>query len=187
MLVDAEEQAAASYEGAVAESRANDGKGRVLAYPGPPGRGALCEAGSSLHKSHLLAVLSEAQALVENAGLLSDPPPPAMAGVNPPATVLAAIPPATVVAPGLVAPAPPATAAPLWRASSRRPPVPDSSAMVGTSAAGACPRRRRRPGGRGPLTRLASPITGPGSTYGRWPGVTSRPDRRPLSQPRVLA
>ncbi len=74
LVSDAEERGRRAYEGAVAESRAAMESAEASLAQVRQDVEAL-RGWVDLHKSHLLAVLSEAQALVENAGLLSEPPP----------------------------------------------------------------------------------------------------------------
>jgi cell division initiation protein len=74
LVDDAEEHARRAYEGAVVESRATMEQAETSLSQVRQDVEAL-RGWVDLHKSHLLAVLSEAQALVENAGLLSEPPP----------------------------------------------------------------------------------------------------------------
>ena len=74
LVVDAEERARREYDEAVAESRATMEKAESSLTQVRQDVEAL-RGWVGLHRSHLLAVLSEAKALVENAGLLSEPPP----------------------------------------------------------------------------------------------------------------
>ena len=79
VIADAEDRAQRSYEEAVAESRAAMEKAETSL--GQVRRDVEALRGwVDLHKSHLLGVLSEAQALVESAGLLSEPPPVTWSG-----------------------------------------------------------------------------------------------------------
>lgn len=74
LVVDAEERARRGYEDAVAESRATMEKAETSLQQVRQDVEAL-RGWVDLHKTHLLAVLNDARALVENAGLLSEPPP----------------------------------------------------------------------------------------------------------------
>ena len=79
LVAEAEDRARRAYEGAVAESRTAmdkaEGSLDQVRHDVEALRGWV-----DLHKSHLLGVLSEAQALVESAGLLSEPPPVTWSG-----------------------------------------------------------------------------------------------------------
>lgn len=79
VIADAEDRARRSYEEAVAESRAAMEKAETSLNQVRQDVEAL-RGWVDLHKSHLLGVLSEAQALVESAGLLSEPPPVTWSG-----------------------------------------------------------------------------------------------------------
>ena len=74
LVGDAEDRARRAYETAVAESRSTMEKAEASLDQARRDVEAL-RAWVDVHKSHLLGVLGEAQALVERAGLLSEPPP----------------------------------------------------------------------------------------------------------------
>ena len=74
LVGDAEDRARRAYETAVAESRATMENAEASLDQARRDVEAL-RAWVDVHKSHLLGVLGEAQALVESAGLLSEPPP----------------------------------------------------------------------------------------------------------------
>ena len=74
LVSDAEERGRRAYEGAVAESRAAMESAEASLNHVRQDVEAL-RGWVDLHKNHLLKVLTEAQALVESAGLLSEPPP----------------------------------------------------------------------------------------------------------------
>ena len=74
LIGDAEDRARRAYEASVAESRATMEKAEASLDQVRRDVEAL-RTWVDVHKSHLLGVLNEAQALVESAGLLSEPPP----------------------------------------------------------------------------------------------------------------
>jgi DivIVA domain-containing protein len=89
LMADAEERGRRAYEEAVAESRATMEKAEASLVQVRRDAEAL-QGWVDLHKSHLLTALNQAQALVENTGLLSAPPPVTwspVAASNPPAPV----------------------------------------------------------------------------------------------------
>jgi DivIVA domain-containing protein len=80
LVGDAEDRARRAYEVSVAESRATMEKAEGSLDQVRRDVEAL-RAWVDVHKSHLLGVLSEAQALVESAGLLREPPPATFSSV----------------------------------------------------------------------------------------------------------
>jgi DivIVA domain-containing protein len=74
LVADAEERGRRAYEGAVAESRATMEKAEAALAQVRQDVEAL-RGWVDTHRSHLLGVLNEARSLVENVGLLSEPPP----------------------------------------------------------------------------------------------------------------
>jgi dTMP kinase len=110
VLADADERGRKAYEGALAESRANMEQAEASLRQAQSDVEAL-RGWVEVHKTHLLAVLHDAQALVENAGYLSDPPPAASpsAPAPSPSPVLATsapLPSAPTVATDLAPPTP---------------------------------------------------------------------------------
>ena len=83
LVGDAEDRARRAYETAVAESRATMENAEASLDQARRDVEAL-RAWVDVHKSHLLGVLGEAQALVESAGLLSEPPPVTFSSDPPP-------------------------------------------------------------------------------------------------------
>jgi DivIVA domain-containing protein len=81
-LADAEERGRRAYESALAEGRANMQKAEEELHKALEEVEAL-RAWVDLHKGHLLSVLDDARNLVENAGLLSEPPPVTTRGPEP--------------------------------------------------------------------------------------------------------
>ncbi len=79
LVADAEDRARRAYEVAVAESRTAMEKAEVSLDQVRHDVEAL-RGWVDLHKGHLLGILGEAQALVESAGLLSEPPPVTWSG-----------------------------------------------------------------------------------------------------------
>ncbi len=79
LVAEAEDRARRAYEGAVAESRTAMEQAEASLDQVRKDVEAL-RGWVDLHKSHLLGILGEAQALVESAGLLSEPPPVTWSG-----------------------------------------------------------------------------------------------------------
>ena len=73
LVAEAEERARRAYEGAVADSRAEMEKAETSLHQVRQDVEAL-RGWVDLHKTHLLGILGEAQALVGSVGLLSEPP-----------------------------------------------------------------------------------------------------------------
>ena len=86
LIVDAEERGRRAYESAIAEGRAMLGRLDDAVKQRQSEVEAL-KAWVDMHKAHLLTALRDAQAMVESAGLVSEPP---AAGMPPGATVAAA-------------------------------------------------------------------------------------------------
>jgi len=99
ILADAEERGRRAYESGLAEGRANmeklEDELRTAHKEVEAIRGWV-----DLHKAHLLSVLSEAQSLVQDAGLLSEPPVPAPSSSPPAHPVTAGAPTAQLLADG---------------------------------------------------------------------------------------